>query len=583
MRRKILSSLLLVIFVATGAWAQQQQFIQQQPLAPAAHAPFFFQPNYIKQGFFRPMTFQLSPPGTLRDQVQDGKLSLSLADVVRLVVARNTDVWIARMSLQTQANNVLSAYGTFDPSFTAGYTFSQSASQVGNVASDASKSVSQSIDSGYSQTFKTGSLVSVSFGNSRNLSNNIYQTGNPQLKSNFGLSVTQPLLRNSGIFQNTVSIIQAKIRQQSGRRTFEQSLTSTLVQAMSQYWAAVRTREALKIAQDAFDVAQKIFDRDNRKLELGALPVLDLPQSRANLERSSLSVVTARYGLQQAEDQLRKTIAADLDPETRDLPLNLTEDPFPSRLLDVDVQDQIAKAFAYRPDVDITKRNQALDDISVRTAMNGLKPSLGLTAGYSLSGLGGETHDRDTGEFLYESSLLDTWGILGRRRNPTYKVTLNLTLPIRDRARSATLANSLITQRTGFLTERNQAQQITLDVKNAVSNLEQQKASMQVSKATLDASKAYAEAAQKKFELGVNTLLDLLTAQNGLASDKLNYMNTAIAYRNAVVTLQQVTGLLLQENNVVFEDAARLTQTATVKQIIDQPGTATPPPAAKKD
>ena len=71
----------------------------------AAQAPLFPTPNYFKQAFARPIRYSLELPGSLRDLLQDGRLRLSLADLVRLVVARNTEVWLARMDVQAAANN----------------------------------------------------------------------------------------------------------------------------------------------------------------------------------------------------------------------------------------------------------------------------------------------------------------------------------------------------------------------------------------------------------------------------------------------------------------------------------------------
>jgi outer membrane protein TolC len=588
MRRKIVLLSLAVIVLAAGLCAQDQSSaLPQQQSAPPERftkaeqqqfvatkdqlrAPFFFNPLYFKRAFIRPVKYKVEAPGSLKDLVQDGKLTLSLEDVVRLVVQRNTDVRLARLSLESADISVMSSAASFDPTFTSRFTQSRSSSPVTNLASEASSSLTQNASVTYNQAFTYGTSYTLSFSGSRRNNNNAFNTTNPSLTSGLSFQLQQPLLRNRGFYIQKAPIVIARINRQVSRRSFEQSLTSTLQSAMNQYWATVQARESLRIADGAMNLSQKTYDRDKLRLELGAMPKLDIFQSEANLERTRVSQINARYALQQAEEQLRKMIAADLDPDTRNLPLNLTDSAFPSTLLSVKVEDQIAQAIAHRPDLDITRRSQAVDDITVRRQMDALRPDLSLTGNYSSSGTAGDVYK--SGNLVSSGGYWDAWNTMWGFNFPTYGFELRLNLPIRSRTAAANYANALITQRRNLLTERQQVQAITLDVKNAVSSLEQAKAAMQASKVARDASEQNQKAMETKFQLGAATMLELLQAQNDLASAENSYLGSAISYRRAVVTLQQVTGLLLPENNVVLDDAMRTSLDSTTNQIIKDAG-----------
>src|SRR5258708_3334061 len=80
--------------------------------------PAFPTPGYFRSAFTRQPQMNLEMPGTLRDLLKDGKLRLSIADLGRLVVARNTQVWLARMDVQSSEPAVLRARAPFDPTFT---------------------------------------------------------------------------------------------------------------------------------------------------------------------------------------------------------------------------------------------------------------------------------------------------------------------------------------------------------------------------------------------------------------------------------------------------------------------------------
>src|ERR1022692_4775457 len=115
-------------------------------MTAALHAqvdtPLFPTPGYFRKMFTPHREYKLELPGTLRDQVHDGHLRLSLADVTRMVVARNSDVWLARLDVQASDSPLLRAFSTFDPSlqgsFSSEFTASPTISEL-----QASKSLSQ--------------------------------------------------------------------------------------------------------------------------------------------------------------------------------------------------------------------------------------------------------------------------------------------------------------------------------------------------------------------------------------------------------------------------------------------------------
>jgi outer membrane protein TolC len=192
-------------------------------------------------------------------------------------------------------------------------------------------------------------------------------------------------------------------------------------------------------------------------------------------------VIQAEYAVKQAEDQFRRSIAADLDPATRVLDLDLTDRPEPlGELLSIDIPTALARAIANRPELEAAHQQLASDELSVRLAHNNLKPDLELSGFYLGNGLNGnEAGVVNTG---IGTSLSQSF----RFAFPAYGATLSLALPIRNHNAEANLADSLVSRRRDQYQERATNQNISLDVTTAVHALEAAKLGMEAAKVAVD-------------------------------------------------------------------------------------------------
>ena len=69
--------------------------------------------------------------------------------------------------------------------------------------------------------------------------------------------------------------------------------------------------------------------RAQKELDLGAMSPLDIYQPQQVYATAEIGVSQAKFSLAQAQDALRKQIGADLDPQIRNLPIELTETVLP--------------------------------------------------------------------------------------------------------------------------------------------------------------------------------------------------------------------------------------------------------------
>jgi outer membrane protein len=519
-----------------------------------AQSPFFPTPSYFKQVFLRPGKYTLQAPAPLKDLVEDGKLRLSIPDVVRLVVGRNTEVWLARLDVEASGPAVLSAYGPFDPRFTGSFSSSRAVAPSFTQL-QASKSLSQQTQFGYQQNFQTGTGYSVTFNGFKSASNSPFSTLNPAIQTSMGFSLSQPLWRNRGFFIQRAPIVIARINQQVSRGRFEQKLSDTLQSAMNQYWDVVQARESLAVLRNSLGLAEKSYARDKRALELGALPPLDIYRSEAEVANRKVQVVTAEYQLKLQEDALRVLIGADLDSGVRMLTLDLVDSAAPPLgPQEVNVEEAVERALRSRPELDVLRRQQTVQDVNIRVALNSLKPDLRLGGGYSSSGLGGNSF-RPNGTLLATGGLEDALNQVFDFHNPTYGFSLTLNLPIKSRQAEAELASSEIARRRNLFEQRQIEQQVALEVRNAGHRLEQSKANIVAATAARDLARKTLDAEQRKYDLGASTVFFVLEAQQRASDAETQLLAASISYKKAVIAVQRSSASLLPENNVVIEQA----------------------------
>jgi outer membrane protein len=371
---------------------------------------------------------------------------------------------------------------------------------------------------------------------------------NPSISSNLNFQITQPLLRNRWLFANRAPLVIARRNLSASRSSFETQVNDAILSAVTQYWAVVQARGALEVAKKSQDLAEASYKYDKRKLELGALPPLDIYQSESQLATRRVAVIQSEYLLKQAEDLLRNTLGADVDPFLRALDLELTELPArDEELLNIDAATALKEALGGRPELEAQRQLLANDDTSIRLAHNNLLPDLRLSANYSGNGVAGSPSGG------LGDSLSQAFGF----GFPTYGFSLNLNLPIRNSGAQAGLGTALVSRRRDLYTERQLREQITLQVFNAVHRLEQAKLSLAASREALDLSSKNLHARQRKIELGAEDPFFVLQAQTDLAQAETNVLQAEVDYQLAVAAVQHATGKLLEPYHVQISNLTR--------------------------
>lgn len=495
----------------------------------------------------------LPAPQGLQDHVVNGKLVLSLDDSIRLALANNTDVRIDHSQIDFAQHNLHRAFSPFDP--LASSSFADSRAKSPTIAQTQGAPVlnflSQTTTFGYSQAFQTGTNFQTLFNTGKLSTNSSLSTVNPSLSSAIQFMVTQPLLRNFGLFPNRAPILIAQRNLKQAHANFTAQVNNIILQIVGDYWNVVLARENLDVQRKSLEEAQRSYDHDKKALSLGALPPLDIYRSESQVASRRVGVIQAEYSLKQSENQFRRDVGADLDTTFRALDLELTDQPAP--LTDVQVTDiatALSRALANRPEFEAARQQLASDDLNIRLAHNNLKPDLQLSGFYSGNGVAGDQLNPTPPPTMLRSGLGDSLSQVFHFTYPAYGATLSLNLPLKRHGAEASLADALTSRRQDQFLERRTNQSITLEVTNAVHSLEEAKLTMEAAKVAVDLARESLHADERKYELGAEPVFFVLDAQTQLAQAELNLIQSQVNFQLAVAQLDHATGDLLEHHHV---------------------------------
>jgi len=527
----------------------------------AGHSQTFPAPDYFQQLFRYPhVPTQLPGPQSLDEYIVNGKLRLSLQDSIRLMLLNNTDVRMNQAQIDQSGFAVGRAYSPFDPVFTGSFTPQRSTQPTTSALQGAQtlSQLQQQTAFAYNQSFQSGTNFTVGFNNQRFTTNSSFALFNPSFTSGATFTVGQHLLRGRGYLVNHGPIMIAQRNLKQSRANFEAQLNDSILTVISQYWSLVQAEKNLAVVEDSLHLAEESYKHDKRALELGALSPLDIYRSEATVAQRRLQVIQAEYAVKPLEDQFRRTVGADLDSRAGALDLDLTETAEVSGTpASGDIPTALEMAMSKRPELEVARQQLANDDTNVYIANNNLQPDVSLSGIYTSNGIGGNVIDASNGSpvIVSHGGLLDALDQVGGFGFPTYSVGLTLSLPIKNHRAEADLGSALVSKRTDLYQLRSRQQAITLEVRNAVHQLEVSKLSLAASSDALNLAKKSLAADQRKYDLGAETIFFVLDSQNTVQQSEQSYVQAQIGYQLALAGLDHATGELLEHNRVLISDA----------------------------
>jgi outer membrane protein len=425
----------------------------------------------------------------------------------------------------------------------------------------------------YAQAFQWGTNLTVGFTNSRATTNSFFSSLSPNLTSGFKATLTQHLLQGYGFSANTRFIRIAKNNRELSDVAFRLQVITTVNQIQTMYWDLVYAYEYLRVQQESLAFAEKTLSDTNKQVEIGSLAPIEVVRAKTTVAQDQQALTVAKTNLQLEQLLMKNALSRTLrDPHLAGaevIPTSTMEVP-PNEPVRP-TEDLVNEALHNRADLVESRIQLNTTQISNKAVRNALLPSLDLYAYYGGAGVGGAQNPQElcanlpvelqafgcatspTPSVGYGSTLNQ----LVNSTAPDKGVGLQLNIPIRNRAAQAVQIRSELEYQQAQMALQQTENKISIDVRNAQFQLEQNRASVDSAQAAVDFAKQSLDAEQKKFQFGTSTTTAVLQTRSALATAESTLVSAMAAYEKSRVELDRAVGSTLDRAGISLEDAAK--------------------------
>ncbi len=456
----------------------------------------------------------------------------------------------------------------------------------------------------YGQAFPTGSSFSVSLDNTRTSQSPTANFFNPSVNSQLTVGFSQNLLQGFGYSFNLQNLRVARINKKESDLQFEQQVITTVVNVMTQYYELVFAQQDVGVKEKTLALDEKLYNDNKRQVEIGTLAPIEITRAESEVASAKGALITSQTLALQQETLLKQLIFRNvMDKRIAEISIAPTDKPDENMAVpEISLTDAVGEANTRRPDVKQAALDLDARKVVVKGTRNQLLPSLTLSAEYLTQGLGGNSTPTvaEAGVFVTPLSCLsaadvpiacpvvnsDGTPVIGtngmpisttvqattagtpqtgglhqalaqvfQSNFPTYGVSLNLNLPIRNRVAQAQNIQAQLQEKQSAANLQRLHNTVAVDVRNAQIMLAQDKAAVIADIRARILAEETLDAEQKKFLLGASTTFLVIQAERDLATARSTEVRALANLAEAKVNFDRALGRTLDVNRIDVADA----------------------------
>lgn len=321
------------------------------------------------------------------------------------------------------------------------------------------------------------------------------------------LALQYPLY-TGGRIESQIALAEANLR--VARAVFERVQGLILFSAQQLYLQALLGQESVTAAQRALNQVNESLRVANARVSTGAAPQFDALQAQVAVANAEQEVVRASTSIASAQTSLNAALNL-----AQDTSLEFAETLEP-RPVQGTMQDAITRALRDRPEFAEIQSRIAAARAGIELAASGGRPNVNVSTGYDVGNSGGTA-----------TSISGGWS-----------VTLGVTLSpydggiTRERIREGHLRLEQLK-----VLEAQMRQQVELEVRQAWLAIQQAAGELLAATKAVEQGREAVRLAGVRYQAGVGTQLELLSAQTTLAQSELGLASARFSQNLARIRL----------------------------------------------
>jgi outer membrane protein len=333
---------------------------------------------------------------------------------------------------------------------------------------------------------------------------------------NFSLSFTQPLYAG-GKVASALSI--AKIYEKYSKEKVNEIESQIIFGAESMFYSAILAKSNLEVLNSAYEQLSYNLEVVEKYYSQGMVSEYELLRARVEKLNLEPQRIAAESQLNISRKSLKSFLGLPLEEE-----IVLVSDFSDTAMVEVPSLDSlVVLALENRPEIKQARLQKRGYDKAVRIAKgNWLFPSLNFNTTYQVSASSDDFK-------LNEKEISKSW-----------TASLLLNIPLFDGARTiGEVRKAKVDYYQAVLGEQQKRDDIRLEVEQAYDNLMMAKEALDLQKETIDQAEEGMRIANLRYQSGVGTQLEVLSAQTALTDARTNFAGAIYSFRLAKSALRK--------------------------------------------
>ena len=393
----------------------------------------------------------------------------------------------------------------------------------------------------WQQQLPFGTGYSFSFNIQRQTTTQAHILYNPSWTSFSSISVYHPLMNGEGRAFTKRFVDLAENDRRIAYETFGIDMTGELIAAANAYWDFVAARERERVAQEALNLAETIYETTKQRIDLGTLAQSELITAESQVAASRRDLIIAQTSRQLQEVATKSFVTRVAGSDTTDLPFEpldvlgaKTDIPIPA------LNEALRTAMRRAPIrvAELGLENQTIAEIFTRSNLRPTLSAFGEINSYSLSP-------------AMSTSLKQMW----QYTFPEFSVGLTLTFSLKNRSAQADDVRARLDRQQAQVAFEQTKANVGIQVRTALTNSTQARAQIQAAQRAVTATRQTAEAEQVKWNEGFSTLENVYQTQIDLTRAEAVEIQSRVDQAKAVIAQETAVGSFLESHNIVYDSA----------------------------
>jgi outer membrane protein TolC len=479
-------------------------------------------------------------------------LKMSLKDCIFHAFKNNYDIEIASFDLPIRDKEITIEKSVFDPTlkFVGNRSVSEDPTVNQLISGDVGaegfeitpfKRDTNTLDTTIEKPFETGALFSLNFNLMPRefIDPSPFRPLNPESRASIELKITQPLLRNAGIFYNRSKIYIARNNRKISILELRQTAIAVINDVQKRYWELVKGIEDLRVRNKSLERAKDLLRKNRIQVKVGTLAPIDVLEAEEGVAKQVEGVIVEENNVENREDALKQIMNLRRGSILFDASIIPLDKPS-FEVKKVSLDESINIALGKRPELLVQGLNIENSKINVKQRRNEMLPKLNVEAGIRYSGLAGNWGNAIDSTFS-ERFQSEFFG-------------LTFEMPIGNREARNNYSKAKIEATQSVISGRRLEQDIVVEVRTAVRQIKTNIERVKASSKAKELAQERLEAEEEKFKVGRTTSLEVVRAQENLAIAEGRAINAIVDYHISLGDLEAVQGTIIENNNIVIED-----------------------------